>query len=179
MQNIDEKLKAKLLKLQALVKQGVGGESRNAKDILEKLLKKHNIDINLLLDETRTKKYFFGYKTEFEKNMLFRIFLKIRNNGKSADVRYTQRNKTIGLELSEYEFVEFEILKDGYFKNWKRYLKMAQTAFIHASELFIVSEDSINDNKEKLSPAKRAELFEIARMCDSVPEAEFKRNLLK
>lgn len=39
MQNIDEKLKVRLLKLQALAEQGVGGEAVSAKEILNKLLK--------------------------------------------------------------------------------------------------------------------------------------------
>ena len=65
MQNIDEKLKARLLKLQALAEQGVGGEAKNAKDILNRLLKKHKISLESLMDDEKTKYYFFKYDRKF------------------------------------------------------------------------------------------------------------------
>ena len=67
MQNIDEKLKAKLLKLQALAEQGVGGEATNAKEILNKLLKKHKISLESLMDDEKSKDYSFKYASKFEK----------------------------------------------------------------------------------------------------------------
>ncbi|WP_172202183.1 hypothetical protein [Campylobacter sp. RM16188] len=178
MKDINEKLKAKLLKLQALAEQGIGGEATNAKNILEKILKKHNIDINSFLDDTKTKKYFFGYKTEFEKRLLFRIFMKIKSLFVEDDFKYFQRGKKIGFELSEYEFIEFEILKEGYFNAWKKTLKNMETAFVWKHHLAIES-NMKSDDKTPLTEEERAELFLIGQMSMGVSEAKFKRNLLK
>lgn len=59
MQNIDEKLKARLLKLQALAEQGVGGEAVSAKEILNKLLKKHKISLESLMDDEKEQELLF------------------------------------------------------------------------------------------------------------------------
>ena len=64
--SLDKKLESKLIKLYELAKQGVGGEAINANKILNNLLEKHNITLDMLLDIEK-KKYFFSYKTDFEK----------------------------------------------------------------------------------------------------------------
>lgn len=178
MKNIDPKLEAKLKKLYNLAKQGVGGEAINAQNLLENLLKKHNISLDMLID-TETKKYFFTYKTEFEKDILFRLMSNIKED---SSISYLQRKgqKKIGFELTAYEYIEVEIQREAYTESWRKYLEQAQMAFIIANRLTYYSSKNRETKKDKpLTPEEQAEIQRILQMSNSVPNPNFKRNLLK
>lgn len=179
MKNIDVKLEEKLLKLYRLAKEGVGGEAVNAQEILEGLLIKHNITIDMLID-SETKLYFFSYKTSFEKDILFRIFSKIKDFEKN--ITYTQigNKKKIGFNLTAFEYIEFEIQREAYIESWKKYLKQAQTAFVFSSRLSYCDPSSKKTKEDrKLTPEEYAEMQAILQMSISVPDPKFKRNLLR
>lgn len=172
---IDEKLKAKLEKLYALTKKGIGGEASNAKEILDKLLQKHNITIDMLTDEERTV-YFFNYKTKDEKEILFRIFAVLQG---SYSLRYRDviNKKTVGFKLTKYEFIEFCIQKEALFESWRIFCKRAMFAFVFANNLYVQDtqeQDEKTDTKKNISKEARA----IYDMVASVPTPNFKRNVL-
>ena len=180
MENIDEKLKTKLLKLQALAEQGVDGEAVNAKDILDKLLKKHKIDINSLIDEEKVNNYFFKYESKFERELLFRIYTKVKNLYVNEPIKYLKKGKDrkIGFTLTDYEFVEFEILRSAYFKSWKKCVENMEVAFIWKNKLEIKSNKYIGESKP-MTPERRKEIENIKNMAMGIDDAEFQRNLIE
>lgn len=178
MKDIDPRLEAKLKKLYALAKKGVGGEAINAQSLLGDLLQKHNITLDMLID-TETKKYYFNYKTEFEKDLLFRI---VSNIKEVSNMSYYQRRgqRKIGFDLSAYEYIEVEIQKEAYTESWKKYLEQAQSAFIVANRLtYYSSKDKKPKEDRQLTPDEYAEIQRILQMSIGVPSPKFKRNLLK
>lgn len=178
MKNIDPKLESKLKKLYTLSKQGVGGEATNAQNLLENLLKKYNISLDMLID-TETKKYVFTYKTEFEKDILFRI---ISNIKEESNFSYLQRKgqKKIGFDLTAYEYIEVEIQREAYIESWRKYLEQAQMAFIIANRLTYYSSKNREPKEDKpLTPEEQSEIQRILHMSIGVPNPDFKRNLLK
>ena len=54
-----DSLKDKLKKLKALAERGCGGESENARRLLERLCAANGIDLGLLDDETKKRRYWF------------------------------------------------------------------------------------------------------------------------
>lgn len=178
MRNIDPKLEAKLKKLYALAKQGVGGEAINAQKLLEDLLAKHDMTLDMLID-TETKKYYFTYKTEFEKDILFRV---VSNIKEESNFSYLQRKgqRKIGFELTAYEYIEVEIQREAYTESWRKYLEQAQSAFIVANRLTYYSSKNREPKEDKpLTPEEYAEIQRILQMSMGVPNPEFKRNLLE
>ena len=179
MQNIDEKLKARLLKLQALAEQGVGGEAKNAKDILNRLLKKHKISLESLMDDEKTKEYFFKYESKFEKELLFRICAKVKDIFISDGIRYIQcKGRQISFSLTKYEFMEFEILRSAYFQSWEKCLENAQAAFVWKNKLGFKDNKRIGEVKP-LSSEEIKEILNIQKMAEGMPEAQLQRNLLE
>lgn len=178
MRNIDLKLEEKLKKLYALAKQGVGGEAINAQKLLEDLLAKNDMTLDMLID-TETKKYYFTYKTEFEKDILFRV---ISNVKEESNFSYLQRKRQreIGFELTAYEYIEVKIQREAYMESWRKYLEQAQTAFIVANRLTYYSSKNREPKKDKpLTPEEQAEIQRIFQMSMGVPDPNFKRNLLE
>jgi len=178
MRNIDPRLEARLKKLYALAKQGVGGEAINAQKLLEDLLAKHDMTLDMLTD-TETKKYFFNYKTEFEKDLLFRI---VSNIKEESNFSYLQRKgqRKIGFELTAYEYIEVEIQREAYTESWRKYLEQAQSAFIVANRLTYYSSGDRQPRDDKpLTPEEQAEIQRILLMSVGVPDPNFKRNLLE
>lgn len=177
MKNIDPKLEARLKKLYALAKQGVGGEAINAQKLLEDLLAKHDMTLDMLID-TETKKYYFNYKTEFEKDILFRV---VSNIKEESNFSYLQRKgrRKVGFELTAYEYIEVEIQREAYIESWKKYLEQAQSAFIVANRLTYYSSGDRKPDDKPLTPEEQAEIQRILQMSMGVPDPKFKRNLLE
>lgn len=173
MRNIDPKLKERLEKLYALAKSGEGGEKVNAQALLERLLAKHNMSIDMLID-IETKKYVFSYKTEFEKTLLFRIFSHVREEANLYYFR-VQAQKKVALELTVYQYIELEIRREAYMESWKKYLKRDKAAFIVANGLTFYGGTEADEPKRD---EDFAEIEKIVAMCAGVPDPEFRRNLL-
>ena len=66
----------KLKKLKALAERGVGGERESALKLYRKLLEKYQIDEGEILEERVTLQW-FSYKTEFEEELMIRVFYKV------------------------------------------------------------------------------------------------------
>ena len=59
-----------MLKLQALVERGEGGEAANAKRLLDKILESHGFTLEKILSEKEEKKWYeFKAKNEYEKRI--------------------------------------------------------------------------------------------------------------
>lgn len=134
--------------------------------------------LDMLID-TETKKYYFTYKTEFEKDLLFRI---VSNIKEESNFSYLQRKgqRKIGFELTAYEYIEVEIQREAYTESWRKYLEQAQSAFIVANRLTYYSSKNREPKEDKpLTPEEYAEIQIILQMSMGVPNPEFKRNLLE
>lgn len=174
--SLDKKLESKLIKLYELAKQGVGGEAINANKILNNLLEKHNITLDMLLDIEK-KKYFFSYKTDFEKELLFRIISNLKECKDNISY-YKTKGKKIGFELTAYEYIETEIQREAYTESWRKYLEQARTAFIVANNLTYFNPDDKKSSKP-LTQEEYENIQKILKMSASVPNPIFKRNLLE
>lgn len=137
MNNIDEKLQAKLRKLEALAERGVGGEKENARRMLVKLLARHGLTIHDLDVETR-KIVWFTYADAFERRLASQILSKVLDDTNISAWR-KGRHKQIGFELTPSEAIEFELHYEALKNALRSHFEDAYSAFLQANRVFAKS----------------------------------------
>ena len=91
-----EKIKAKLIKLFALARQGVGGEKENAKSVLDKLLTKHGLTLeDLDSEQAETIQCEFKFADALERKLLLQVIFTALNVF-SIPVRDDHKNELFG-----------------------------------------------------------------------------------
>lgn len=71
---IDDKIRERIVKIQALADRGVDGEKTAASIQLERMIKKYNISEEEL-STIKMKKYYFKYKTNLDKRLFVQLIL--------------------------------------------------------------------------------------------------------
>ncbi|MCP1605751.1 DUF2786 domain-containing protein [Pseudomonas citronellolis] len=137
---IDEKVQAKLRKLQALAERGVGGEKVNAQRMLDKLLARHGITVEDLSNERRETRW-FPAANRFDRNLAHQIMSKICDSS-MVDLWVSKaRPKQIGVDVTPAEAIEFELHYDALRKALAECFKDAFVAFVQANRLFPSTRD--------------------------------------
>lgn len=155
--------KAALLKkikaLTALTERGVGGEAKNAEELLKRLMQKYEIREDEIEDEVRERRD-FSYHGEEQEKLLRQIVYKVTNGGYAYSLVYSRTGRkcrtTLGADCTIAEKIEIEFLFDFYTRLWEREKKAFLSAFIQKHEIFA---DIPADSGQELS------LEEIEKMC--------------
>ncbi len=169
-----ESIVEQIKKVKALADNGVDGEKENAKNFLEKLLKKHKVSLDELLT-VQTKEYKFRYKTEFEKKILFQCIAKYANI-KTYKNYLTPKGKivknVIAVDLTKMQFLDIEASAKFYVKLFTKDLNLFFTAFITKHKIFRdKSEDEDSNNNE--SELSLAEIEAIVNMMAGLTNSNF------
>jgi len=138
--SLDEKLLAKIQKIQALAERGVGGEKDNAARMLAKLLQKHGLTLDDLGEEKRTVRW-FPARDLMERRLACQILAKVCATQKISAYTSKKRRKHIGVEVTPAEAIEFEIHYLTLRRALKEHLQTSFSAFIQANRLFGPSSD--------------------------------------
>lgn len=133
---IDDKIRDRIAKVQALVNQGVDGEKLAAKTQLEKLLKKYNINPAEVENITK-KEYFFKYATQNDIDLFMQLvsYFVYKTDGFRV-YKNTYKGKELSIKLDYLDYVTLSCAYE-YFKRhmnieWKKFsadlLKKKRTA---------------------------------------------------
>ena len=154
-----------LKKLKALADKGVGGEQENAKKILDRLLKKYDIELSDL-DGESVFEHEFEYSDKFEREILKQICFKV-TDGDRRVYSYKRgpgcRTK-ICCECTDAEAAQIRFENDFYTELWREEMAYFLTAFISKHRLF--------DNKpnERPSALSEEDRMHISRMMNSLQD---------
>lgn len=132
---ISPKLEAKLRKLLALAERGEGGEKVNAQRMLDKLLARHGLTIDDLIDEQRDIRW-FPMGNKFDRPLAAQILAKICNTIEIATYTSNKRKKQIGVQVTPAEAIEFELHYHTLRKALAASFEDAFSAFVQANSLF-------------------------------------------
>lgn len=138
---MDDRLQAKLRKLQALAERGVGGEKAYARRMLEKMLERHGLTLDSLEEERRST-YWFKVKSRVERSLALQVAGKVCQVNKINYLINKSRRNQIGFKLTPAEAIEFEIYFDTMRKALGEHLQVAFEAFVQANRLFGPSADT-------------------------------------
>lgn len=150
-----------LKKLKALAEKGVGGEQENAKRILDRLLKKYDIELSDL-DGESVFEHEFEYSGKFEREILKHVCFKV-TNGDRRIYSYTRgpgcRSK-ICCECTDAEAAQIRFENDFYSELWRQEIECFLTAFIIKHQLF---DNKPDERPSTLSDEKRMRIFRMMR----------------
>jgi hypothetical protein len=132
-----EKILELAKKLKALADKGVGGEKENAVTMLGRLMKKHNITIDMI--SNIDKKEFVFYTVVERKRFLVQIVASVL--GLDCDI-FTypsdsrRKKKRIGTNCTSAEAIEIQARFDFFWKAWESELDIFYSAFIQTNKIF-------------------------------------------
>ena len=159
-------------KLKALVEQGVGGEKRNAKIQLDKLLTKHRLTLADLEAEQRRV---YGFRISKTNRRLFgQIVGKVV--AVSHPVRYDSRKPTaLFAELTPAEYIEVTAKFEFYKNALAKQLELAYLAFIVTNDLLLAPGES----RSETSIVQKEQLEKARRLAKGMEKAHYRQQLPK
>lgn len=173
---MDDKTKARIKKLQALAKRGVGGEKTTAEKMLQKMLKKNGIKS---LEELETDSYeytLFSYHGKHEIKLLRQCMYKVM--GVDSD-RTTYRTKgtrqKIGIYCTKAQKIEIELEFEFYRNVFYEDLSTFMDAFIQAQRIFppdAPKGDIDECNEHDLKMALMAQGIDRRQRCEMIESEE-------
>lgn len=168
-----ESIKAKLLKLQALVEKGYKGEAIAAKRMLENLCSKYGISIeDILQEQEQVKIYKFDVGKSKHLKLLFKqCYFKILNKREISYYRWS--NSILAVELTPFQYAELSNLFEWHKENFKRdvetTLESIAIAYINKHDLFA---EQSGDNKSDVtvSPEEYKKIMASVALMDQLSD---------
>lgn len=170
---VDEKVQAKLRKLLALAERGVGGEKETAQRMLEKMLARHGLTMDSLVEDQRSLVW-FKFACKNERRLGRQLAAKVLDSRDSAVYGLyasKDRPRQFGVKLSPAEAVEFELLYDVLRKALAAHLETAYQAFVQANGIFPSS------SSDDPLPALSDEDFAIIAMASVTTPTEVNKRI--
>lgn len=176
--SLDSK-KELLKKLAALSKRGIGGEATNAEDLLNKLLKKYNLTLEDITNDSSNKTpREFIYEDSFQKRLLDQMLYAYFPQRKTyfyTNQRLKKNRQITIIELTDEEYIEFAYAYDIYKESLKEELDMLYHAFICQNKLF-PKENSENEDVTDISDIYNAEdLMKLEVFKSGIREINLKK----
>lgn len=158
----DEKTKARMLKLLALARQGVGGEAANAERFLRKLLDKHGMTMADLEDGEQPKvRAAFTWKTDEEHAILVAVICRALNAPDFDCYKRGGKRKGFEVDLTVAQRVEVELSMAAYMPEFKRQQGLMFAAFLHKNRIY---PDVKAETSEPAKPPSQEDLEAIIAM---------------
>lgn len=165
---MNDQIKARLLKLLALARGGVGGEAENAEQFLRTRLAKHGLTIADLEDAKAPKtEVRLTYKDATDKRLLFQVLTMVTNATRMTCLR-TKGRKFIDIELTSAQAAEVSIYMDAYRKALNRHLDNAFVAFVHGNNIYAQAANDPADSKPDQPRHSEEDLKAIRAMLRGV-----------
>ena len=133
---LEEKLKCRIKKLQALAERGVGGERETAKKKLENLLEKNGVTLEMLGKE-KVSYYLFGYKGLHKRKLLQQCMYKVL--GAKDDIKvYKSKGyrQKIGIYCTPAQKLEIDLEYEFYESVFDYELDAFVNAFIDKQNIY-------------------------------------------
>lgn len=155
---IDPAVRARLEKLLALAKGGVGGEAATAQHLLDKTMAEHGVTLDMLTME-EVRRVEFKFRTVQERDLLMAVYTKVMD---ATTIRYGEYKGTMLFNMTRMQEVETGMLYEIYRRAWKKEQARAFRAFIIANRIWNATDDP-NVERPKRTPEEEAEAEEARR----------------
>ncbi len=160
----DDKIKARMLKLLALARQGVGGEAQNAHAFLQKMLDKHGMTMADLEDSEQPKtRVNFKWTDPLHKRLLIAVICKVLNRNEFSHWRRPRERSSFRVELTAAQHVEVDLMMAAYWPALQRQTDLMLAAFTHKNNLYPDVE-----SKEPENPPSEEDIETILAMVRSM-----------
>lgn len=160
-----------LRKLKALANQGVQGEKVNAQAMLDKLMKKYNIDPESLDDDTLNWVEIKVKKGDWQKDLLIQVMLSCLPTYKRSN---SFSRNTVKVDLTKAEEIEVRAKYEYYSKRMSEDISILFSAFLHKNNLFYRYDDfpKVDDK-----PIDKERVKKIVKMMDGMDRHTYYKQL--
>ena len=172
------RIKERLLKMYRLATDGVDGEKETAQKILEANLAKYGLTMDDLVESDGEKKtYWFTAKDKYQRMLLGQIYcVFVCKTKQYSTYTRTDRKYDVGLEMTEVEAAELNMIYDFYLNLWKKELEKQKEilllAFINKHDIALQAANIEEMTDEEIRMAKRA-----CQMMDDLEYVSFKKQI--
>ncbi len=174
-----EKILELARKLRALADKGVDGEKDTALLMLQRLMKKHGITIDMI-SEDEIKEHSFKIEETYS-----RFFGQIVASvlGSKVSVSYYPHQKGKKREqfinCTPYQAIEIEAKYNFFVECYKKELELFYQAFIQQNHLYVKKNDNDEDDSEEkeLSREEREKLYKMVNMMQGMDRHIFTKQL--
>lgn len=166
---MDDKLKAKIEKLQALAERGVGGEKTTAQKKLSELLAKNNIESLEELLEDKEEFYLFSYNGKAKEKLLRQCMYKVLGFERWQSLptyRAKGTRQKIGIYCTAAEKLEIELEFEFYSRVFDEELMDFVAAFISAQDIY--PEDAPEANLNDYTPEELKRIKKQAKYSQGI-----------
>lgn len=163
-------------KLKALSDMGIGGEKINASNMLETLMKKHNISKEDI-DRVDISDHYLKVPSNFE--LFSQIAKSVNSEMKIYGDFHDKDIKKLGLkgnfliECTTAEFLEVEAKTDMYIKLYEKELEIFYYGFCMANNLLVSSNKTLND----ISEIEREKIIRAREMASKIKSEAFLKRI--
>jgi hypothetical protein len=154
----------RLRKIYELSLHGVGGEKRNAKELLDELLRRQRLTVRDLVAEER-QKFRFGWTHEWEFTLLMQVIAKVTNQIELSSYVVRDDERARLYSLTPAQAVEVDFLYEEYRAAFAQEQERLLQAFVQRNEIFPAQQ---SERPERTA----AELAEIERMFQMMEALE-------
>jgi hypothetical protein len=164
-------------KLKALADRGVGGEKENATAMLQRLMGKHGITMEMLTENEAIKHKF---TVQVDQYKFWRQV--VANVLGSSSVNYIPaqkgRKRSYFVVCTPQEAVEIQARFEFFYKIWTEELDVFYSAFIQTNRLYKKPSGEDNDEEEKeLTPEEEKKLCKMANMMAGMDRHIFTKQI--
>lgn len=172
-EEMSEKKKELLKKLQALAERGVGGEKETAERKLRQLMEKYGID-EMEFAEDKLQEFEFKYKNAQEEQLIRQLFYKMFGSewrSKSYTYRCGKGSKSIrGIECTKAEGIQLQIEYEFYKELWREEMALFWSAFIQKHHIFSMRPEDTGGSDEPMTEERMAELMRMQQMMEAMQD---------
>ena len=148
-----------LRKVRALADSGIGGEKVNAEALLERLMRKYEIEECDIVDGiVKDHQFTFGKKSNFSKRLIEQIVYSVVGNidEDKGTYRYLFKNRNrICIRCTDSEFLEIATMYDFYNSCLSEDLELLYSAFVQSNMIYppddLIKKKQGTDDKKTLS----------------------------
>lgn len=166
---MDEKLKARIVKLQALAERGIGGEKATAQKKLSELLEKNGIESLEELQQDKEDYYLFSYNGKAQQKLLRQCMYKVlgfERWTKGGIYRSKGTRQKIGIYCTLAEKIEIELEFEFYRNLFDKELEDFLLAFISAQDIY--PKDAPKANLQEYTPEELKRLDKMVAYSNGI-----------
>lgn len=165
---------AKLMKLLALARNGVGGEKENAASVLEKLLAKHCLTIEDLDDAAEERTTYWFTPTGKSERVLLAQCVTATVAGWNGDIWSNKAERGAqGYDLTHAEHMQVSLMFDVHRRALKKHIekqrKLALLSYIHTNGLYSAKDEDQPTKPSSLSEEDIKQIISMVRGMKPTP----------
>lgn len=162
-----------IAKVKALAEEGVAGEKENAKVLLEKLCRKHNIKLSEI-DDSSILKFDVNFGSKYEKRLLNQVFYSVVGDidENKGFYTYIHRHRKGCLECTKAEFIEIQAKFNFYKYHLEKDMKLFYDAFVQRNNIY-PPDEKCKPREEKTHFFLTDDELKILSMCKGLEKHNY------